>query len=66
MYLTDGGTGTYATHCEVAATHVRTLPANVSYEQGAAINVAYSTAYRALFQVRSCMELWQKVVALKT
>ncbi len=42
--------GTYAerTVCDVA--HVHPLPANLSFEQGAAIGVAYATAYRALLQ----------------
>jgi NADPH:quinone reductase-like Zn-dependent oxidoreductase len=31
--------------------NVRLLPDHVSYEQGAAVPIAYSTAYRALFQV---------------
>ena len=34
--------------CE--AWHVKPLPANVSFAQGAAINIPYGTAYRALFQ----------------
>jgi NADPH:quinone reductase len=42
--------GTYAgrTVCEVS--HVHPLPANLTFEQGAAIGVAYATAYRALMQ----------------
>ncbi len=34
--------------CE--AWHLKPLPSNVSFQQGAAINVPYGTAYRALFQ----------------
>jgi NADPH2:quinone reductase len=51
--LKPGGSpqaGTYAerTVCDVA--HVHPLPPNLSFEQGAAIGVAYATAYRALIQ----------------
>jgi len=46
-----GGTlsGAYAelTLCEV--THVHPLPANVTFAQGAAMNIPYATAYHALF-----------------
>jgi NADPH2:quinone reductase len=46
----SGLPGTYAerTLCDVA--HVHPLPPNLSFEQGAAIGVAYATAYRALMQ----------------
>ncbi len=51
--LKPGGSalpGTYAelTLCDVA--HVHPLPPNLSFGQGAAIGVAYATAYRALMQ----------------
>jgi NADPH2:quinone reductase len=46
----DPARGTYAeqTLCEAAQVHP--LPEAVSFAQGAAINIPYATAYRALFQ----------------
>lgn len=41
--------GFYAERCVAAAGHVHALPDALSFEQGAAINIAYVTAYRALF-----------------
>lgn len=41
--------GTYASHALCRATQVHPLPDHLSFEQGAAINVAYVTAFRALF-----------------
>lgn len=43
------GFGSYATHAICDANHVHRLPDNVSFAQGAAVNVPYGTAYRALF-----------------
>ncbi len=53
VYILKPGTaqpGTYAerTVCELSQVHP--LPGNLSFEQGAAIGVAYATAYRALLQ----------------
>jgi NADPH:quinone reductase len=51
--LKPGGTalpGTYAERTVCDLPHVHPLPANVSFEQGACIGVAYATAYRALMQ----------------
>lgn len=50
VYTSATLTGSYAekTLCDGSAVHP--LPDNVSFEQGAAINVAYGTAYQALFQ----------------
>lgn len=42
--------GTYAELVVNAATNVHTLPAEVSFSQGAALGVPASTAWRALFQ----------------
>lgn len=42
--------GTYAERAVCDVAHVHPLPPNLSFEQGAAIGVAYSTAYRALMQ----------------
>jgi NADPH2:quinone reductase len=41
--------GTYAEKVAVPAAHVHALPDSLSFEQGAAINIAYVTAHRALF-----------------
>jgi NADPH2:quinone reductase len=43
------GYGSYATHALVEANHLHPLPENISFAQGAALNVPYGTAYRALF-----------------
>ncbi len=43
------GNGTYAEMIACRASQVHRLPANVSFEQGAAIGVPYATAHRALF-----------------
>ena len=51
--LKPGGTalpGTYAERTVCDIPNVHPLPANLSFEQGAAIGVAYATAYRALMQ----------------
>jgi NADPH2:quinone reductase len=42
-------TGTYAEQALCSATQLHPLPANVSFQQGAALGVPYVTAYRALF-----------------
>ena len=42
-------TGTYAEYALASASTVKPLPAEVSFEQGAAIPVPYYTAYRGLF-----------------
>ena len=47
--LAGNGFGAYATHALSKETQAHPLPDNVTFEQGAAINVAYGTAYRALF-----------------
>lgn len=44
-----GVTGGYASRVVCDATQVRPLPDQVSFEQGAAIGVPYTTAWRALF-----------------
>jgi NADPH2:quinone reductase len=50
VYTSGTITGAYAamTLCEASQVHL--LPGKVSFEQGAALNVPYSAAYRALFQ----------------
>lgn len=44
-------TGTYAQYALANVASVHALSDNVSTAQGAAVNVAYRTAYRALFVV---------------
>jgi NADPH2:quinone reductase len=40
--------GTYAERAVCAPAHVHPLPAHMSFSQGAAVNVAYATAYRSI------------------
>ena len=40
--------GTYAERALCTAAHVHPLPAHLTFGQGAAVNVAYATAYRAI------------------
>jgi NADPH2:quinone reductase len=49
VYTSDTLTGSYAQFTLCQAESVHRLPANVSFQQGAAINSPYATAYRALF-----------------
>lgn len=49
-YLTGSQTGTYAQQALCNLNQIQPLPDQVSYQQGAALYVPYSTAYRALFQ----------------
>lgn len=49
VYTSDTLTGSYAQLALCEAKSVRRLPPNVSFQQGAAINIPYATAYRALF-----------------
>jgi NADPH2:quinone reductase len=49
VYLYRSLTGTYAEAALCTESQVHTLPANCSFEQGAALGVPYATAYRALF-----------------
>lgn len=50
VYLTGSLTGTYAQYATCQVDLLFPLPEKVSFAQGAAIYVPYSTAYRALFQ----------------
>lgn len=50
VYLVMAPSGTYAAKTACPAEHVFALPESVSYAEGAALGVPYSTAYRALFQ----------------
>ncbi|HEX5736827.1 MAG TPA: NADPH:quinone reductase [Blastocatellia bacterium] len=49
VYTGGSLSGTYAEKSLCHESHVHPLPAHVSYAQGAAVNVPYATAYRALF-----------------
>lgn len=49
VWLSGTRTGAYAQFCVAEAGQVVALPARLSFAQGAAINVPYATAYRALF-----------------
>ncbi len=50
VYLAGSLSGTYAELALCEEQFVFSLPAHVSFAQGAAIHVPYATAYRALFQ----------------
>ncbi len=50
VFATATASGAYAQFALCAAEHVHALPAGVTSAQGASLNVAYRTAYRALFQ----------------
>ncbi len=50
IYTSDTLTGAYAELILCEASEVHPLPGNISFAQGAAINIPYATAYRALFQ----------------
>ena len=50
VYTSGSLSGTYAEQTLCTETQVHTLPDNVSFEQGAAMGIAYGTAYRGLFQ----------------
>lgn len=50
VYLAGTLTGAYAELALCNEKQVHPLPENISYEQGAAVNIPYATAFRALFQ----------------
>ncbi len=50
VYIAGSRSGTYAEQALCSETQVHPLPSQVSYAQGAGVNVSYATAYRALFQ----------------
>lgn len=50
VYVAGSTSGTYAQQAVCRESQVHLLPANVTFQQGAAIGVPYGTAYRALFQ----------------
>jgi NADPH2:quinone reductase len=48
VYVGGSLTGTYAEYALVTPDQIHTLPDRVSFDQGAAVNVPYATAYRGL------------------
>ena len=50
VYVSGTSTGTYAEQCVAPAGNVRRLPAVTRFDQGAALGVPYTTAWRALMQ----------------
>ena len=50
VYVSGSKTGTYAQQVLCKSSCVHPLPEAISFEQGAALGVPYSTAWRALFQ----------------
>ena len=50
VYTSGSLSGTYAEQTLCTEAQVHPLPANVSFEQGAAMGIAYGTAYRGVFQ----------------
>ncbi len=50
VYTSGTITGAYAEQALCEEHRVHRLPDNISFSQGAAVNVPYATAYRALFQ----------------
>eukprot|EP01147_Barroeca_monosierra_P000887 gene887-4152_t len=53
VYITASLTGTYAQFALCPANSVRPIPDHISFVEGAAVSIAYRTAYRALFQLAS-------------
>lgn len=49
VYTSDTITGSYAEFALCEEKSIHQLPANITFQQGAAINIPYATAYRALF-----------------
>lgn len=49
VYTSDTVSGAYAEYALCEAKSVHRLPSNVSFQQGAALNIPYATAHRALF-----------------
>jgi NADPH2:quinone reductase len=50
VYTSGTITGAYAQRALCTEPQLHQLPANISFSQGAAVNIPYATAYRALFQ----------------
>ncbi len=50
VYCAGSLTGTYAEYALCKISQVHPIPEHITFSQGAAVNVAYATAYRALVQ----------------
>lgn len=50
VYISGSVTGAYAEKALCLEADVHALPSTVTFPQGAAVNIPYATAYRALFQ----------------
>jgi len=50
VYCSGSSSGTYAEKTLCTPLQVHLLPENISFSQGASVNIPYATAYRALFQ----------------
>lgn len=50
VYTSGSLSGVYAEQALCEESQIHELPDNVSFEEGAAVNIPYATAYRALFQ----------------
>jgi NADPH:quinone reductase len=61
VFVTGSDTGTYAELALCAASAVHLLPKVIGFAEGAAVGVAYSTAYRALF-IRAKIEAGETVL----
>lgn len=61
VYVSGSLTGTYAELAICVEAQIHALPAGVSFAQGAAVNVPYATAYRALFR-RARAEAGERVL----
>jgi NADPH2:quinone reductase len=55
VYISGTSSGAYAESALCVENQVHRLPDGVSFSQGAAINIPYATAYRALFQMAYSM-----------
>jgi len=49
VYISDTVSGAYAELAVCHEAHLHRLPDSITFQQGAAINIPYATAYRALF-----------------
>jgi NADPH2:quinone reductase len=61
VWLSGSKSGSYAEFCTCTAAQVHALPDHLSFEQGAAVGIAYRTAYRAL-HIRSRAQAGQTIL----
>lgn len=55
VYISGTVSGAYAEQALCEEHEVHSLPEKISFQQGAAINIPYVTAYRALFHLAKCV-----------